>query len=119
MLYVWTVGNSSGPAEQFNNGVNGNIMPSLQNANLRYGEASPYVVTFTGNDKFLVYSDGAGNAYAYQNGTLLASGQNEQITDAFSYLKFRYLNGSNFTDFEMYLGISFTEAELIAMSIPV
>lgn len=118
MLYVWTVGNSPSFAHQYNNGTNGNIMPSLNGTLLRYGVANGLTVTFTGNDKLLVYSDGAGNTYAYHNGTLLASGTNGYITDAFSYLKFRYLNGFNFIDFEMHLGTSFTEAELIAMSTP-
>lgn len=119
MLYVWTVGDSSSIARQYNNKENGNIMPSLDRVYLRYGVVTNVLtVTFTGNDKLLVYSDGAGKAYAYQNGTLLASGTNDDITDAFSNLIFKYLNGFNFTNFEMYLGTSFTEAELIAMSTP-
>lgn len=119
MLYVWTVGDSSGIARQYNNKADGNIMPSLDRVTLRYGViTNALTVTFTGNDKLLVYSDGAGKAYAYQNGTMLASGTNDYITDAFSHLIFKLLNGFNFTNFEMYLGTSFTEAELIAMSTP-
>lgn len=117
LTFVYCLANASSNGRQYINGPNANIMPSLEGVILRFGYVTMHTLTLTGNDRIVVYSDGT-NAYAYQNGELIASGTATYITTAFSYFYFQSLTGTNMEKLDVYIGKTFTEAELIAMSTP-
>lgn len=116
-LYVAEVRENNGAI--FLNGTNLNVMPSIacktNVCNIRYGPVAlfeytpvtpPYVVA--------IYFDGAKTS-VFANGAKIASdGSYDYITDALKY--FRFWEPECFNAFKLYVGDTFTDDEIIALT---
>jgi hypothetical protein len=106
------------------NGTNVDVMPSLSKKandetiwNAKYGGPAPYEFEANGATKtIVVYSDGA-KSWLYVNGEkVVDSAKIDYIAQTVTQLRLGFINGS-IKGFDLYTGGTFTEAELLAMSV--
>lgn len=116
-LYVAEVRENNGAI--YLNGTNLNVMPSIacktNVCNIRYGPAAlfeytpvtpPYVVA--------IYFDGAKTSVFANAAKIASDGSYDYITDALKY--FRFWGAERFNAFKLYVGDTFTDDEIIALT---
>lgn len=116
-LYVAEVRENNGAI--YLNGTNLNVMPSiLYKANVCYIRYGPVAICEYTPAKppygVAIYFDGAKTS-VFANGAKIASdGRYDYITDALKY--FRFLSTERFNAFKLYVGDTFTDDEIIALT---
>ena len=116
-LYVAEVRENNGAI--YLNGTNLNVMPSIACKTnvcyIRYGPVALFEYTpVTPSYVVAIYFDGARTS-VFANGAKIASdGGYDYITDALQY--FRFWSTERFNAFKLYVGDTFTDDEIIALT---